>query len=54
MEDLVATLDGFNVGKAEQDQLLNHLRTMRAEIVDVDSPQTGTPLPSAFTPAPPL
>src|SRR6516165_6778009 len=40
MEDFVATLDGFNVGKAEQDQLLNHLRTMRAEIVDVDSPQT--------------
>ena len=54
MEDLVATLDGFNVGKAEQDELLNNLRPMRAEIVEVDSPQVGTPLPSAFTPAPPL
>ena len=54
MEDFVATLDGFNVGKAEQDELLNWLRPMRAEIVEVESPRTGTPLPSAFTPAPPL
>ena len=54
MEDLVATLDSFNVGKAEQDELLNLLGPMRAEIVEVDSPQVGTPLPSAFTPAPPL
>jgi hemoglobin len=54
MEDLVATLDGFNVGKAEQDELLSNLRPMRADIVEVNSPQVGTPLPSAFTPAPPL
>jgi hemoglobin len=54
IEDLVATLNDFNVGKAEQDELLNDLRPMRAEIVGVDSPQVGTPLPSAFTPAPPL
>ena len=54
MEDFVATLDSFNVGKAEQDELLNLLRPMRAEIVEVDSSQVGTPLPSAFTPAPPL
>ena len=54
MEDFVATLNDFNVGKAEQDELLNNLRPMRAEIVEVDSPQVGTPLPSAFTPAPPL
>jgi hemoglobin len=54
MDDLVATLDGFNVGKAEQDELLNLLRPMRADIVEVDSGQVGTPLPSAFTPAPPL
>ena len=33
MEDLVTTLDGFGVGKAEQDELLNMLRPMRAEIV---------------------
>jgi hemoglobin len=54
MEDLVATLDSFNVGKAEQDELLSILRPMRPDIVEVDSPQVGTPLPSAFTPAPPL
>ena len=54
MEDLVATLDGFDVGKAEQDELLNNLRPMRADIVEVDSPQVGTPLPSAFAPAPAL
>ena len=54
IEDLVATLNDFNVGKAEQDELLDNVRPMRAEIVEVDSPQVGTPLPSAFTPAPPL
>ena len=54
MDDLVATLDGFNVGKAEQDELLSLLRPMRAEIVEVDSSQVGTPLPSAFAPAPAL
>ena len=54
MDDLVAALDRFSVGKAEQDELLNLLRPLRAEIVEVDSSQVGTPLPSAFTPAPPL
>jgi hypothetical protein len=29
----------FNVGKAEQDELVNHLRTMRAEIVELESPR---------------
>ena len=54
IDDLVAILDGLAVGKAEQEELLNHLRPMRANIVEVDSSQVGTPLPSAFTPAPPL
>ena len=54
MEDFVATLNEFNVGKAEQDELLNDLAPMRTDIVEVESPQVGTPLPSAFTPAPPL
>jgi hemoglobin len=54
MEDLVATLDGFKVGKAEQDELLSVLRSMRAEIVEVDSSEVGTALPSAFIPAPAL
>jgi hemoglobin len=52
--DFVATLDDFNVGKAEQDQLLGDLAPMRGDIVEVDSGLVGTPLPSAFTPAPPL
>jgi len=54
MDDLVAILDDFKVGKDDQDQLLTMLRTMQAEIVESDSSQVGTPLPSAFVPAPPL
>jgi hemoglobin len=54
MEDMVAVLDGFNVGKADQDAILSFLRSFRGEIVEVDSPQVGTPLPSAFIPGPPL
>jgi truncated hemoglobin YjbI len=54
MEDFVATLNDFHVGQAEQDALVNDLRSMRAEIVEVDSPEVGTSLPSAFEPAPPL
>jgi hemoglobin len=54
MEDLAAVLDDFKVGKAEQEELLNLLRPMRADIVEVDSAQVGTPLPSAFAPPPPL
>jgi hemoglobin len=54
MEDLVAVLDDFKVGKAEQDELLSLLWPMRGDIVEVDSSEVGTPLPSAFTPAPPL
>jgi hemoglobin len=54
VEDFVATLDDFSVGKVEQDELLSNLAPMRADIVEVESPQIGTPLPSSFTPAPPL
>ena len=54
VEDVVAVLDDFKVGKAEQDELLNILAPLRGEIVEVDSDQVGTPLPSAFTPAPAL
>ena len=54
IEDFVATLNDFNVGSAEQEELLDDLRPMRADIVEVESPEVGTPLPSAFTPAPPL
>jgi hemoglobin len=54
IEDLVAVLDDFKVGQAEQGELLNLLRPMRADIIEADSAQVGTPLPSAFAPAPPL
>jgi hemoglobin len=54
MEDLVATLNEFNVAKADQDQLLGLLKPMESEIVEVDSSQVGTPLPTEFKPAPPL
>jgi hypothetical protein len=41
VEDFVATLNDFNVGKAEQDELLSDLAPMRGDIVEVDSPQVG-------------
>jgi hemoglobin len=54
VEDLVATLDEFDVPKAEQDELLALLGPMRGEIVEVDSPETRTPLPDTYRPAPAL
>ncbi len=54
VEDLVATLDEFDVPKAEQDELLALLGPMRDEIVEVESPETGTPLPETYQAAPAL
>lgn len=54
VEDLVATLDGFNVPKAEQEELLGLLAPMQGDIVEVGSPDTGTPLPETYRPAPAL
>jgi len=54
VEDLVATLDEFEVPKAEQDELLGLLGPMRADIVEVESPETGVPLPETYEPAPAL
>lgn len=54
VEDLVATLNGFNVPQAEQDELLGLLGPMKGDIVEVDSPETGRPLPESYQPAPPL
>ena len=51
-EDVVAVLNDFKVGATEQTELLNILAPLRDEIVNVDSDQTGTPLPSEFAPAP--
>lgn len=54
VEDLVATLNQFNVGKADQDALLTTLGAMRADIVERPGRETGRPLPASFRPAPPL
>ena len=54
VEDLVATLGEFNVPNAEQQELLGLLGPMRDEIVEVDSAQTGTPLPEGYQAAPAL
>ena len=54
VEDVVAVLNDFKVGATEQDELLNILAPLREEIVEVDSDQTGTPLPPEFAPAPAL
>jgi hemoglobin len=52
--DLVATLDGFNVPEAEKRELLGALAPMRSAIVEVESDETGTPLPDSYQNAPPL
>jgi hemoglobin len=54
VEDLVATLNQVGVGKAEQDELIAVLGPLRAEIVEIESAQTGTPLPDAYRNAPPM
>src|SRR5215813_12677486 len=54
VEDLVKTLNKFNVPAAEQKELLGALAGLRGDIVENESPQTGTALPANFKPAPPL
>lgn len=54
VEDLVATLTQFGVPQAEQDELLGLLGPMRADIVEEESPATGTALPDAYRNAPPV
>ena len=54
VEDLVATLDQFNVPKPEQQGLLGLLAPMQPDIVEVDSTDTGTPLPETYRAAPAL
>ncbi len=50
--DLVATLDKLNVPQAEKDELLGILGPLKSQIVEVNSADTGTPLPANFKPAP--
>jgi hemoglobin len=54
VEDLVATLEGLSVPKPEQEELLGLLAPMQGDIVEVDSPETGTQLPETYRPAPAL
>jgi hemoglobin len=51
--DLVATLDELRVPKEEQDELLG-LAPMREDIVEIESPETATPLPETYQAAPAL
>ena len=50
--DLVATLDQFGVPKAEQEELVGILGPLRSDIVEIEAPETGRPLPDAYQPAP--
>jgi hemoglobin len=54
MQHLGAALDELNIPKTEQDELVALLRPMRDDIVEVESPETGTPLPDSYQAAPPL
>ena len=52
--DLVASLEHFDVPKEDQGELLGLLAPMRGDIVEIESPETGKPLPETYQPAPPL
>jgi hemoglobin len=54
VEDLVSTLDRFSVPAAEQAELLGLLGPLKSDIVEIESPETGAPLPDVYQPAPPL
>jgi hemoglobin len=54
VEDLVATLDKFNVPAKEKGELLGILGPLKDQIVEVKGDATGTALPDSFKPAPPL
>jgi hemoglobin len=54
VEDLVATLNQFGVGEAEQGELLAVLGPLRGDIVEVESSETATPLPDAYRNSPPM
>jgi hemoglobin len=51
VEDLVATLEEAGVPEAERQELLGLLAPMREDIVEVESPETGLPLPASYEPA---
>lgn len=51
VEDLVATLDKFNVPEKEKGELLGILGGLHDQIVEVKSDATGTALPKKFKPS---
>jgi hemoglobin len=54
VEDLLSTLDTLSVPGAEQQELIGILAPLRVDIVEVESSETGTPLPDGYRNAPPL
>jgi hemoglobin len=54
VEDLVKTLDKFNVQDPERKELLTALAGLRGDIVEDETSATGGELPEKFKPAPPL
>jgi hypothetical protein len=51
VEDLVSTLDPFSVPAAEQEEPLGLLAPMKPDIVEMDTSETGAPLPGTYEPA---
>jgi hemoglobin len=54
VQDLVATMNHFKVGKTEQNEVLGVLGPLKTDIVEVDSSKVGTPLPPTYQAAPAL
>jgi hemoglobin len=54
MRHLDAALGELNVPGTDRDELVALIMPMRADIVEVESAQTGTPLPDSYQAAPPL
>jgi hemoglobin len=54
VQDLVATMNHFKVGKTEQNEVLEVLGPLKTDIVEVDSSKVGTPLPPTYQAAPAL
>jgi truncated hemoglobin YjbI len=52
IRDLEGTLDELTVPTTGHAELLGLLLPLRDEIVEVESPETGTPLPDGYQAAP--
>jgi hemoglobin len=54
MQHLTGALDELNIPQADQDELVGLILPMRGDIVEIESPETGTPLPDTYQAALPL